>query len=65
MLRLWADCAVRFLKAEDGPTAIEYAVMLASIILVCIVAITNIGSTTNTSFQNPALKNALTSSASS
>jgi pilus assembly protein Flp/PilA len=30
----------RFLKAEDGPTAVEYAVMLALIIVVCITAIT-------------------------
>ena len=65
MLRLWTEKTVRFLKAEDGPTAVEYAVMLASIIIVCIVAITNIGSTTNSSFANPALKNALTASASS
>ena len=28
--------AVRFLKQEDGPTAVEYAVMLALIIVVCI-----------------------------
>lgn len=26
---------VQFLKAEDGPTAVEYAVMLALIIVVC------------------------------
>ena len=35
---------VNFLKREDGPTAVEYAVMLALIIVVCIIAITALGS---------------------
>ena len=39
-----------FLKAEDGPTAVEYAVMLALIIVVCIAAITTLGQTANTTF---------------
>jgi pilus assembly protein Flp/PilA len=34
---------VQFLKAEDGPTAVEYAVMLALIIVVCITAVTTLG----------------------
>src|SRR5262249_12079560 len=34
-----SNAVVRFLKHEDGPTAVEYAVMLALIIVVCIVAI--------------------------
>nr|MCU0705765.1 Flp family type IVb pilin [Fimbriiglobus sp.] len=34
--------AVEFLKREDGPTAVEYAVMLALIVVVCIAAITAI-----------------------
>ncbi len=42
----------RFLASEEGPTAVEYAVMLASIILVCIVAIQSIGTSANTSFEN-------------
>jgi pilus assembly protein Flp/PilA len=33
----------RFLHEEDGPTAVEYAVMLALIIVVCIVAIGSLG----------------------
>jgi pilus assembly protein Flp/PilA len=41
---------VSFLKAEDGPTAVEYAVMLALIIVVCIAAITSIGSAANQTF---------------
>jgi pilus assembly protein Flp/PilA len=39
--------AVNFLKNEDGPTAVEYAVMLALIIVVCIAAITTLGSNAN------------------
>ncbi len=41
---------VKFLKAEDGPTAVEYAVMLALIIVVCITAITALGSNANNTF---------------
>jgi pilus assembly protein Flp/PilA len=40
----------RFLASEAGPTAVEYAVMLALVILVCILAITQLGQTTNSSF---------------
>jgi pilus assembly protein Flp/PilA len=46
---------VRFLKKEDGPTAVEYAVMLALIIVVCIAAITTLGSNANNTFGNIAL----------
>jgi pilus assembly protein Flp/PilA len=42
---------VRFLKKEDGPTAVEYAVMLALIIVVCLVAITALGTTTSQTFE--------------
>ena len=42
----------RFLKKEDGPTAVEYAVMLALIIVVCLVAITTLGSQANDTFSN-------------
>jgi len=41
---------VNFLKREDGPTAVEYAVMLALIIVVCIAAITTLGSNANNTF---------------
>jgi pilus assembly protein Flp/PilA len=41
---------VNFLKREDGPTAVEYAVMLALIIVVCIVAITALGSSSSGTF---------------
>jgi pilus assembly protein Flp/PilA len=45
-----AKQVVRFLKQEDGPTAVEYAVMLALIIVVCIAAITTLGSNANSTF---------------
>jgi pilus assembly protein Flp/PilA len=41
---------VSFVRREDGPTAVEYAVMLALIIVVCIAAISYIGSQANTTF---------------
>jgi pilus assembly protein Flp/PilA len=41
---------VRFLCNEDGPTAVEYAVMLALIIVVCISAITALGSNADNTF---------------
>ena len=41
---------VNFLKREDGPTAVEYAVMLALIIVVCIAAITTLGQNANGTF---------------
>jgi pilus assembly protein Flp/PilA len=43
---------VNFLTREDGPTAVEYAVMLALIIVVCIIAITALGSNANVTFTN-------------
>jgi pilus assembly protein Flp/PilA len=42
--------ALRFLKDESGPTAVEYAVMLALIIVVCITAITTLGTNANNTF---------------
>jgi len=44
----------RFLVSEDGPTAVEYAVMLALIVIVCLAAITSVGSNANTTFTNVA-----------
>ncbi len=43
---------VRFIRSEDGPTATEYAVMLALIIVVCIAAISALGSRVNGVFNN-------------
>jgi pilus assembly protein Flp/PilA len=44
----------RFFVSEDGPTAVEYAVMLALIVVVCLVAITAVGTQASTTFSNVA-----------
>jgi len=44
----------RFLTSEDGPTAVEYAVMLALIVFVCFGAIATIGANAITVFSNVA-----------
>lgn len=49
-MRKFKEAIVNFLKAEDGPTAVEYAVMLALIIVVCIAAITALGSNASGTF---------------
>ena len=49
-MRQFASHVVNFLKREDGPTAVEYAVMLALIIVVCIGAITTLGTNAKTTF---------------
>lgn len=46
----------RFLKSEDGPTAVEYAVMLALIVIVCLTAITAVGTQAAAQFNNIATK---------
>ena len=48
----------RFLVSEDGPTAVEYAVMLALIIVVCLTAIQAVGTNANNKFNQ--VQNALT-----
>jgi pilus assembly protein Flp/PilA len=49
-MRNFARQLVAFLKSEDGPTAVEYAVMLALILVVCITAITALGTNANNTF---------------
>ena len=58
MYRALVKKTVRFLRKEDGPTAVEYAVMLALIIVVCIAAITTLGSNANDTFGNVSLNTA-------
>lgn len=41
---------IKFLREEDGPTAVEYAVMLALIVVVCIVSIKAIGQNLNNNY---------------
>ena len=49
-MRKFSEAVVNFVKREDGPTAVEYAVMLALIIVVCITAITTLGTNANATF---------------
>ena len=50
------ECTRHFLTSEDGPTAVEYAVMLGLIIVVCVTAISTVGSHTNSTFNSIAPK---------
>jgi pilus assembly protein Flp/PilA len=50
-MKNFTESIVNFLKEEDGPTAVEYAVMLALIIVVCLTAVGTIGSEANTKFE--------------
>jgi len=40
----------RFLQSEDGPTAVEYAVMLALILVACITIVTSLGQSASGTF---------------
>ena len=59
MVRTAVRRAVHFLKREEGPPAVEYAVMLALIVVVCIAAITTIGQNTTAVYSNEVLKSGL------
>ena len=50
MFKQFASSLRAFLENEDGPTAVEYAVMLALIIVVCITAITAVGNNASSQF---------------
>jgi len=45
---------IAFLNDENGPTAVEYAVMVALIIVVSIAAITTLGTKVSTTFSTTA-----------
>lgn len=49
-----ANSVRRFLVSEDGPTAVEYAVMLALIVIVCLTAIGSIGTKAEATFNKVA-----------
>ncbi len=49
-MRQLATSVVNFLQREDGPTAVEYAVMLALIVVVCIGAIQTLGTNAKATF---------------
>ncbi len=51
-MRLLTEKFRRFLVSEDGPTAVEYAVMLALIVIVCLTAISAIGTQASITFDD-------------
>lgn len=57
-MKNFAMSVKRFLVSEDGPTAVEYAVMLALIVIVCLTAIQAIGTNANLKFEE--VRDALT-----
>ena len=59
MVRTAVRSAVEFLKREDGPTAVEYAVMLALIVVVCVAAISTVGANVNEVYTNSVLNSGL------
>jgi pilus assembly protein Flp/PilA len=56
MITRFIQSVREFLKQEDGPTAVEYAVMLALIIVVCLAAITTIGTASSKTFSTVGTK---------
>ena len=55
----WLARVRDFLSREDGPTAVEYAVMLALIVVVCVAAIAGLGSSSSNTFSNVSLNTAV------
>ncbi len=53
MRSLWSRTC-RLVRSEDGPTAVEYAILLALILLICLTGIRTFGTSTSSSFSNSA-----------
>jgi pilus assembly protein Flp/PilA len=53
-MRSFAAKVKCFLVSDDGPTAVEYAVMLALIVIVCLAAIRAVGTNAATTFNDAA-----------
>ncbi len=49
-MKNFVNSVKHFIESEDGPTAVEYAVMLALIVVVCLTAIQAIGTNANAKF---------------
>ena len=47
---MFMKAVARFWREEDGPTAVEYAVMLALILVACISIVTTLGQSASKSF---------------
>jgi pilus assembly protein Flp/PilA len=50
MLSHLSRCALAFLKDESGPTGVEYAVMMALLIVVCLASVTVLGTNANNTY---------------
>jgi pilus assembly protein Flp/PilA len=50
MLNSFVAGVKKFIVSEDGPTAVEYAVMLSLIVIVCIAAVQAIGTNSSATF---------------
>jgi pilus assembly protein Flp/PilA len=50
----FANKVKQFLVSEDGPTAVEYAVMLSLIVIVCLAAIRSVGANAEATFNDAA-----------
>ena len=59
-MRKLTQSIINFIKKEDGPTAVEYAIMLALIVTICIGVITTVGSNGNVLSSNAPATVALT-----
>ena len=53
-MRGLVKCLRRIIRLDDGPTAVEYAVMLELIVIICLAAIRTLGRRTNTTFNRTA-----------
>lgn len=53
-MKNFASKVKRFLKSEDGPTAVEYAVMLSLIIVICLSAVRSVGTNASATFNSVA-----------
>ena len=49
-MKMTRTLLIAFLRAEDGPTAVEYAVMMGLIIMVCVATITIMGTNSNNTY---------------
>ena len=59
MFTALARRVVVFVKRDDGPTSVEYAVMLALIIVVCVISVRYLGTTVSSKYSDPVLNTAL------
>jgi pilus assembly protein Flp/PilA len=60
-MRSLLQYAWKFAKEENGPTAVEYAVMLALIVLIAMTAIAALGTTASSTFNSTQIENAMSS----